>query len=385
MLLVLLGAGAGGWARAQNATATAPPANAGAPASVSANGNVTAPGDKPTSIPELHVGDKVYYDVKVFQVTPKEIVISHRGGLASIALTDLPPDLQAKFSYDPAKAAAAAAKEESVAAGRRLAGSGLGQTGFAAERILQKFGQPPKINQAVSLRPRFDQLGIDAKNQGMRPSCAVFAVVSALEYQQAPLKGPAPRLSEEYLIWATLKTLGKAGIRIPKVDTPGFDVGFSIPEVTQALRAYGISTEEELPYHLTAADARIVEPTPEVIDRAKLRSPVNGYIITGRDAPTRIGGIIHALNEGVPVVAGMRWPAEDTLTKEAVLDAQPGRDGANHAVLIVGYRSKAGKLDDVEFLFKNSYGDNWGDHGYGLVTYEYLVKNLDSAFFMDVR
>jgi C1A family cysteine protease len=57
-------------------------------------------------------------------------------------------------------------------------------------------------------------------------------------------------------------------------------------------------------------------------------------------------------------------------------------ENVGHAVLLVSYRTKTGKLDDMEFLFKNSYGDHWGDRGYGMVTYNYLEKNLHDALFL---
>jgi hypothetical protein len=379
-MLALLGALMGP-AFAQNQTAPASPA---APPSAASDDP-----DAPILIPELKAAGKTYENVRVREVTPTSVIIQYHGGMASVALADLPPDLQQRFGYEPAKAAVETARLKTEAESRRaheslspLAGEG---SMYAADRILQNFGAPPKIFQEVNMRPRFEQLGIDAKNQGARPSCAVFAVVSALEFQQAPPTGPAPRLSEEYLIWATLKTLGKAGVRMPKTETPGFDIGFSLVEVTQALRTYGIALESEQPYHLTVDNPRILEPDPSIIDSAKLRCPVNGYLIPGREPASEIGNMIQVLNQGVPVIAGLKWPAEAAVNKTGVLDAQPGQDKDLHAIMFVGYRSPTGRLEDTQFLFKNSYGNQWGDAGYGLASYHYLEKNLQVAMFMDVR
>ncbi|MGA2052345.1 MAG: C1 family peptidase [Opitutales bacterium] len=376
LFLALLGTFSSGVARAQNQTAAPPPASASAP----------SPDEV---IPELTVNGKVYQDVRVNEITPTSIVIFYRGGIASIALADLPPDLQQRFGYNPGQAAAELARQKADADARRaheesspLAGEGSPD---AADRILESFGQPPKVFEEVNMRPRFELLGIDAKNQGARPSCAVFAVVSALEYQQSPPDGPAPSLSEEYLIWATLKTLGQAGIRLPKTDVPGFDVGFSLVEVIQALRAYGIALESELPYHVTADNPVIYEPNADVIASAKLRSPVNGYIITGREPAMQIANLVQALNQGVPVIVGLKWPSDAAVNNTGVLDNQTDMDKGAHAVVIVGYRTSTGRIEDAQFLFKNSYGVQWGDHGYGIATYNYLMKNLEMAMFMDVR
>jgi hypothetical protein len=356
---------------------------------VRAQNQAAPPPADPNYIPELRVGSKVYENVHVREVTPTSIVILYRGGLGSVALADLPPDLQQRFGYDPDKAAAVIARDKADAESLRAheAGSPLAGEGSldAADRILQSFGQPPKIFQEVNMRPRFEQLGIGAENQGARPSCAVFAVVTALEYQQSPANGPAPQLSEEYLIWGTLKTLGQAGIRLPKTDVPGFDVGFSLVEVTQALRAYGIALESELPYHVSSANPVIYEPGDDIIASAKLRSPVNGYVITGRQPAMQIANIINTLNQGVPVIIGLKWPNDAAVNKTGVLDTQTDLAPNDHAVVLVGYRTSTGRIEDTQFLFKNSYGAQWGDHGYGIATYNYLLKNLAIAMFMDVR
>jgi hypothetical protein len=53
---------------------------------------------------------KVYTSVRVTGVTPQSIIIVHKQGISTIALADLPAELQRKFDYDPTKAAAHAQK-----------------------------------------------------------------------------------------------------------------------------------------------------------------------------------------------------------------------------------------------------------------------------------
>lgn len=340
-------------------------------------------------IAELHAGKEVYYNVRVVKVTPLSLVIAHRDGVGSVALADLPPDLQKKFGYDPARASAEAARLQAATDSRKIqANTAPGDKAapqLTAQQILQRFGQPPKIFAEVNMQPRFDRLGISAKNQGARPSCAVFALVSALEYQSADKEGPAPEFSEEYLIWATLKVLGKIGLSVPKSQEANIDIGFALGEVAEAVRAYGLAMADDLPYHFTLTDPRIIEPSPEVVERAKKRSPANGYYITGREPLAQISNIVQVLDAGVPVVAGIKWPEQKAYNDNVVLDAQPAMENSGHAILLVGYRTKTGKLADMEFLFKNSYGDKWGDHGYGVVSYRYLLKYLQDALFLEVR
>jgi len=47
---------------------------------------------------------KVYQDVKVINSQPDSVTILHKDGGASVPLANLPPDIQKRFNYDPAKA-----------------------------------------------------------------------------------------------------------------------------------------------------------------------------------------------------------------------------------------------------------------------------------------
>jgi hypothetical protein len=66
----------------------------------------------------------------------------------------------------------------------------------------------------------------------------------------------------------------------------------------------------------------------------------------------------------------------------SVIDLPP-RDAVyakrNHAVCLCGY-------DDERqaFRFKNSWGINWGDHGYAWITYDYVKEHTNSAFVIEI-
>ena len=59
--------------------------------------------------------------------------------------------------------------------------------------------------------------------------------------------------------------------------------------------------------------------------------------------------------------------------------------GEGHAVTLVGYSSSTGRLEDTVFVFKNSWGPNWGQGGYGTVTYGYLNQHLAEAIVLEVQ
>lgn len=53
-----------------------------------------------------NIAGKVYERVRVSRVEPDGITITHAGGVAKLFFTELPPDVQMKYNYNPEKAAA---------------------------------------------------------------------------------------------------------------------------------------------------------------------------------------------------------------------------------------------------------------------------------------
>lgn len=350
----------------------------------------------PQSFSQLRVGDAVYQDVRVTDVTPQAVIIVHSRGMSQVQLRDLSAELQQAFGYS------AAAEQEYLAATRRKHELAMAKAASARKRrahqsnnaaaagsspvqsALSRFGQAPVIRNEVDLRPEFWRLELGSKNQGRRPSCSVFAVVSALEFQNAQLDGNTDKLSEEYLIWATMQSLGLRDEQALQYDEDAIDAGFGLLEVVQALRTYGIPTHDAMPNTYGKSMADIEPPSDEIIEEARRRSKVHAYLITGRDQVTKINNIVHILNEGAPVVIGVQWPVASTLYNAPVLSKQKPRDDYAHAVTLVGYRSDKGDPTSLRFVFKNSWGNKWGLNGYGWVTYAYLQQHLHAAVVLDV-
>ncbi len=253
----------------------------------------------------------------------------------------------------------------------------------SSEDLFLKFGTPAPLQSEVDLRQAYFKYRLYPKKQGMRPSCSVFAIVGALELQHAQNTGNAEKLSEDYLIWATRKNLG-----IPQSAAKNYDpkrdgdLGFSLIDVSQALQNYGILTQSEMPNTFGKAMAKISEPSDALIQQAKTRGKIQPIYINGRNNEVRIANIIHTLNAGIPVVIGLHWPNNKTLRNAPRLSKQKPIPGNAHAVTLVGYRDKTGNIEDTIFLFRNSWGNQWGMNGHGWITYEYLEKNLQSAVFL---
>lgn len=344
-----------------------------------------------SSLAVLEVGEKKYEDVIIKSISTRTVMFTHRGGLASVKLSDLPIPWQRAFGYDPeaeriSDIAQQKVRDERVermkadAARRRL--KAQQQTRSKFESALHHFGQPAVLSrEGVDFRPRFRELGLYAKDQGRRPSCAVFAVVSALEFIHAENTGEADKFSEEYLIWATSKSINRP---IPAASLTGddADAGFALTEVVTALRSYGIPLNESMPNTIGRRTNRVDVPPVNVIAEARSRTEASVDNVPGRDNATRLNNIVQALNAGLPVTIGTGWPQFHNM-RAALLDTQNA--SYSHAVTLVGYRCPTGRLEDTTFIFKNSWGPAWGANGYGFATYAYLVKNLHTAVLLEIN
>jgi len=346
-------------------------------------GEIIAPG---TKLESLTVGQTTYTQVQVRSYNARTLMITHAGGMASIRLRDLSPDWQARFNYDPASEAAAEAAEKArpsapavIRPPQKAATKGLS----AFDALLLKFGQPAEVKPEIDLRPKFFALELNVKNQGYRPSCAVFAIVSALEFQNAELQGKVEKFSEEYLIWAVRKSVQRISQPGAPADSEYRDEGFSLSEVVAALRAYGIPLQSTMPNTFGRRIDAIEEPPPEIVQEARDHKRVFAHQVPGRDRVTLLNNIFQSLNCGVPVAVGIAWPMGRVAN--GYLSNQPAAPDRGHAVTLVGYKSDTGRPEDAYFIFKNSWGPAWGQGGYGTVTYQYLNNHLYDAVLLEVQ
>lgn len=345
------------------------------------------PGDR---LAELPVGTTVYHDVEIKSVSARSVLFLHRGGMASVLLRDLTPELQARFGYDPAAeqasdvalAQARAEQAERAAAERARREAEAAQAQASRfDRAIEAFGQPAEIRpDGVDLRPRFRELELYAKDQGRRPSCAVFAVISAVEYMYAENHGHAEKFSEEYLIWATQKSIARP--QSAELTGDDADTGFALSEVVAALRSYGVPPERSLPNTMGRSLDSVTAPPPAVIEEARRRTQGSIHFIPGRDNVTRLNNVVIALDAGLPVPIGTGWPQFHNM-RAALLKSQPAVYA--HAVTLVGYTCPTGRLQDTTFIFKNSWGPAWGANGYGFATFAYLEKNLENAVLLEIH
>jgi len=341
---------------------------------------------------DWRLGDRVYRDVTVKEVTARAVIIQHADGISQVLLADLPPEAQRRFGYDPAAAAAEEARlqreQEQALAQREAILAALSEargtddpsaSRDGLDRLSRAFARPARVQREVDLRPELRELGLFSKSQGRRPSCSVFAVVGALEYLSSR-QGEPVQFSEDYAIWATRQYLAeKQGERSGAYADN--DAGFRLIDVVRALDRYGLAPRDAMPNTFGLGMERIDPPEPELIERARrdfgiraLRIDVAG---NGSESTKRI---VHCLNAGLPVVIGVGWPHENSLRAAPMISGQ--NPISMHAVTLAGYRTDEGGTN-LRFVFKNSWGPEWGSGGYGWVTGDYLRQHLATAYLLE--
>lgn len=336
----------------------------------------------PVELPLIVVGKTTYRDVRIVSHDARSVFFTYRGGMGSARLRDLPPEVQARLGYDPLKLPPEPAEKTPSPAPQPGPPERIASANRRFEKLFRAYGSPASLAPRVSLQEDFARLDLTVKFQGRRPSCSVYAVVSALEFQFFQLHGRAEDFSEEYLLWATRRSLGLPTRGGRPGGGPAADAGYSLLAVAHALSVYGIALETEMPSRIQVAAPGPVVPDQTLVGLSQQRRGILFAQIPGEEPAQILNNLIHVLNAGLPAPAGLMWSNNDR-TRPGWLDQQSPEGG--HAVTFVGYECPSCRPEDAVFIFKNSYGSRWGERGYGRATWRYLARNLREAFVIDAR
>ena len=226
----------------------------------------------------------------------------------------------------------------------------------------------------VDLAVEFDKLALPPRAQGSRDVCSLFAITGMANFEIARSQPEShTQLSEEFLIWAARKATGKTGEQA------------MFYEALCGLNRLGICADRLMPFADTAethpkpSDQAVAEAhhlserwNPVWIKRWDLKNPLTDL---------QLHEIKRVLAEHHPVACGLRWPKRDK--GHRLLTVPPANEVEDgHSILLTGYVDDATHPGGGTFLFRNSWGPDWGNHGYGEMSVGYVRAYANDALWM---
>lgn len=193
------------------------------------------------------------------------------------------------------------------------------------------------------------------RDQGERGTCVAFATTAGNEL----LRRPDIDLSEEFLYWSCKQRDGFPG------------EGTNMVTAIVALQEVGQPLEQYFPYisHCSCVPGDY-KPSAHAFTNA-----LEFRIANGQRHPLRVGELQRRLIQGQAVVLVLRLHPSFYRTSGGSIPRPEREDydlGA-HAVLVVGYHGKVTESEGY-FILRNSWGEEWGDSGYGYLPYAYFEE-----------
>lgn len=219
----------------------------------------------------------------------------------------------------------------------------------------------PMIGASADLRSGFG----DPFDQGQTESCTGNTAAAMVMFEQVRHGLPTWTPSRLWLYYMARKIDGTAGV----------DGGAQLRSIMKVLAGQGVPPEADWPFDATKV---LVEPPGTLDDIAKASEATSYYRLDNTD----VREIKACLAAGNPFMFGIDIFPSFYSAPGGDVDL-PGvgevrTDG--HALIAVGYDDATGRV-----AFRNSWGQSWGDGGYGTIPYAYLTSGALAFDFWTVR
>lgn len=227
----------------------------------------------------------------------------------------------------------------------------------------------------VDLRPRFDRLDLPICQQD-GPWCWAFTTIGVLEYEESQFRKHRVQLSPGYLAWAAQET-----------DSQGTG-GSNFGRANRGLEQFGSVTLAV--GGVPQGGSRLVKPDDSTVQLGKEFDGLEFRWIRFWNRQEMDDAQLKAIKADVagghPVAVGMMWPNQTAFYPGSWLMKVPARDQIfdGHCVILVGYTDDPSVPGGGSFLFRNSWGAGWADHGYSQMPYELLRFCINDAFSLRV-
>lgn len=201
--------------------------------------------------------------------------------------------------------------------------------------------------------------------QGKIGSCTGNSIAGILEFDRA---------KQQLDVWTPSRLFIYYHERL-LMNTVGIDSGAQIRDGFKVISSIGYAKESTWPYDISMFT---IPPSAEAAEEASKYKAIQ-YETVVQDEHS----IKATLAEGFPIVFGIM--AYTSFETKAV--AQDGimhmpdiseRPLGGHCMTLVGYDD-----DKLKYIFRNSWGAGWGEHGYGYIPYSYVHSpKLASDFWV---
>jgi C1A family cysteine protease len=205
---------------------------------------------------------------------------------------------------------------------------------------------PRKVDMRRNMPPVYDQ--------GRLGSCALNAIAGAVQFHETRIGLPMLMPSRLQMYYMFRESKGLVDI----------DTGCSFDDVIALVQENGFCTEKEWPYNISNFAVHPNEACEKVS---------HDHTITHFERIcTNLMEMKKELSQGTPVLFGIQtfdnWRG---LNATVPLPTSSSQSVGGHGILAVGYD------DDLKHvIFRNSWGEAWGDNGYGYVPFDYFKDEL---------
>jgi len=229
---------------------------------------------------------------------------------------------------------------------------------------------------SVDMRPVIKNIGLEVRQQAGGAPCAVHAFTFTLEYEY--IRHVFSNLSEQYLQYVTFQVV-----------KPQMTGGENFWALNQGYQKWGYVPQSWLPNQATMP-ATVYQ---NILDKGKGGLRWTQIFIKIWD-PTigatknQLDQVVKCLDQDSPVGIGVLWPIEWKTHVINGVDLMVVPSAANkwtvvfdgHAVALVGYQKGPAFPGGGYFIFRNSWGKDWGDRGYGFMPFDYVLKYANDLF-----